>query len=166
MDIDAREALVSALNAYEGAVVLISHDPHLIELAADRLWLVHDGVVQPYDGDLNDYRKLLLDRSREARREGREINRNKKEDRKAAAEQRAQIAPLRKAVQQADRKLENLNTQKATLAAKLADPKFYEGPAAQVTTLQKELGELEKSIAAAEDVWMAAHEALDAAEKA
>src|SRR3546814_10062522 len=59
LDIDAREALVQALNAYEGAVVLISHDPHLIELTADRLWLVHGGTCKPFDGDMDDYRKLL-----------------------------------------------------------------------------------------------------------
>ena len=68
LDIDAREALVSALNAYDGAVILISHDPHLIELTADNLWLVGDGGVKPFDGDLAAYRRLLLDLARDARR--------------------------------------------------------------------------------------------------
>ena len=61
LDVDAREALVQALNDYEGAVVLVSHDPHLIELTADRLWLVADGRCQGYEGDLEDYRRLLLE---------------------------------------------------------------------------------------------------------
>ena len=59
LDIDAREALVKALAEFDGAVVLITHDPHLVELVADRLWLVADGTVTPFDGDLDDYRALL-----------------------------------------------------------------------------------------------------------
>ena len=71
LDIDAREALVKALADFQGAVLLITHDPHLVELIADRLWLVADGTVRPFDGDLDDYRALLAERSRgrtEARR--------------------------------------------------------------------------------------------------
>ncbi|CCC99976.1 putative ABC transporter, ATP-binding protein with duplicated ATPase domains (plasmid) [Azospirillum baldaniorum] len=67
LDVDSREALIEAINGFEGAVILISHDPHLIELTADRLLLVADGTVQPYDGDLDDYRRFLLDRARAER---------------------------------------------------------------------------------------------------
>ena len=66
LDIDAREALVKALADFEGAVLLITHDPHLVELVADRLWLVADGTVRPFDGDLDDYRVLLSERARPA----------------------------------------------------------------------------------------------------
>jgi len=69
LDIDAREALVKALAEFSGAVLLITHDPHLVELVADRLWLVHDGTVQAYDGDLDDYRGLLAERGRPAKAE-------------------------------------------------------------------------------------------------
>ncbi|HEY8013162.1 MAG TPA: ABC-F family ATP-binding cassette domain-containing protein, partial [Dongiaceae bacterium] len=69
LDVDAREALVQALNEYEGAVVLVSHDPHLIGLTADRLWLVADGRCTAFDGDLEDYRRLLLEQRREKARE-------------------------------------------------------------------------------------------------
>jgi len=68
LDVDSREALVMAINDYEGAVILISHDRHIIETCADRLWLVHDGTVKPYDGDMDDYTQLVLDRARTARR--------------------------------------------------------------------------------------------------
>ena len=68
LDIDAREALVKALADFEGAVLLITHDPHLVELVADRLWLVADGTVRPFDGDLDDYRALLAERARPAAR--------------------------------------------------------------------------------------------------
>ena len=71
LDIDAREALVKALADFEGAVLLITHDPHLVELVADRLWLVADGTVRPFDGDLDDYRALLAERARPGARAGR-----------------------------------------------------------------------------------------------
>src|SRR6185437_12436128 len=64
LDIDAREALVKALADFQGAVLLITHDPHLVELVAERLWLVADGTVRPFDGDLDDYRALLAERAR------------------------------------------------------------------------------------------------------
>ena len=66
LDIDARDALVKALSDFQGAVLLITHDPHLVELVADRLWLVGDGSVKPFDGDLDDYRALLVERARPA----------------------------------------------------------------------------------------------------
>ena len=68
LDIDSRRALLDALNEYEGAVVLITHDRSLMELVADRLWLTADGTVQPFGGDMDDYARLVLDRSREAAR--------------------------------------------------------------------------------------------------
>ena len=71
LDMESREALVAALNDYPGAVVLVSHDRHLVELIADRLWLVADGTVAPFDGDLDDYERLVLEQSRGMRREGR-----------------------------------------------------------------------------------------------
>jgi len=169
LDIDSREALVSALNAYEGAVVLISHDPHLIELAADRLWLVANGQVQSFDGDLEAYKKYLLDQAREARREGkepREATPNRKDERRAAAEMREKLAPLRKKVQEAEKRMESLGKKKSDLEAKLADPKLYEGPSDKVQTLQRDLGEVEKSLAAVEEDWFAAHEALEEAQNA
>ncbi len=169
LDIDSREALVSALNAYEGAVVLISHDPHLIELAADRLWLVADGEVHSYDGDLEDYKQLLLDKAREARRNGREpkdASPNRKDARRAAAELRLQIAPLRKVAQQAERHVEQLGKKKAALQAKLADPALYDAPPDKLTALQRELGDVAKSLAEAEEAWLKAQVAIEEASAA
>ena len=166
LDIDSREALVSALNAFDGAVILISHDPHLIELAADRLWLVADGGCQPFDGDLSDYRRLLLDQAREARRAGAPPKADavsRKDERRAAAEARAQLAPLRKKAQDAEKRLDVLHKKQKEVQAKLADPKLYGGPPDKVTKLQMELGQVEKQIAEAEAVWLEAHEALEAA---
>lgn len=166
LDIDAREALVSALNAFDGAVILISHDPHLIELAADRLWLVADGTCKPFDGDLEAYRRLLLERAREARRAAAPAKADgpsRKDERRAAAEVRAQLAPLRKKAQDAEKVLERLHKKQKDLQDKLADPKLYDGPADKVKALQMDLGKVEKQVAEAELVWLEAHEALEAA---
>jgi ATPase components of ABC transporters with duplicated ATPase domains len=167
LDIDSREALVAALNAYEGAVVLVSHDPHLIELVADRLWLVADGKVDTFDGDLAAYRRLLLDKAREARRGGaadKADGPSRKDERRAAAETRAQLAPLRKKAFEAEKALEKLLARKSAVEEKLADPKLYQGLPEKVTSLQKELGDLDKAIADAESAWLAAHEMLEQAQ--
>ena len=92
LDIDAREALVRALADFEGAVLLITHDPHLVELVADRLWLVADGTVQPFDGDLDDYRVLLAERARPAAKA--DAAPTRRDDRRERAEARAATAPL------------------------------------------------------------------------
>jgi ATP-binding cassette subfamily F protein 3 len=168
LDIDSREALVAALNAYEGAVVLISHDPHMIELCADRLWLVGDGRVSAFDGDLDAYRRLLLERAREARREGRADkttdSSDRKADRRAAAETRARLAPLRKAAQAAERRVEELHREQAEMARRLADPTLYQGPPTRLAELGQAEAALARKVAAAEAAWLEAHEALDAAE--
>ncbi|MEQ8196167.1 MAG: ABC transporter ATP-binding protein, partial [Rhodospirillales bacterium] len=166
LDVDAREALVQGLNAYDGAVVLVSHDAHLIELICDRLWLVDEGTCDVYDGDMEDYRRLLLDRARRRRRESK-IERNdgkervdKKADRQARAQARAETAALRKRVQDAERKLEKLSERKTALEGKLADPALYEGHSQDLRALNAELADVVKAIAAAERTWIEAEEQL------
>ena len=107
LDVDSRESLVRALNEFEGAVILISHDRHLIEACADRLWIVRDGTVKIYDGDMEQYRALCLaergsqDQPR-ARAKGGEVKLTPQEARRQAAELRASLAPLKKAVSMAE----------------------------------------------------------------
>jgi len=161
LDIDAREALVAALNSYAGAVILISHDSHLVSLTADRLWLVAEGTVRPYDGDLDDYRKLLLDGASTMRKQAREANAARKDERRAAAAERTRNAPLRKRAQEAERLLEDLHKRRAALEARLADPTLYAGPAAAVADLQKSKAGIDQALAAAEADWLAASEALE-----
>ena len=173
LDVDAREALVQALNEYEGAVVLVSHDPHLIGLTADRLWLVADGRCTAFEGDLEDYRRLLLEQRREKAREkdsdrpegeSRPENGNRKEKRRQAAEARAQTAHLRKAAQSAERRLRELEGRRKLIEAKLADPEVYGGPTNQLMRLQLELSEIKKKIAVAEEVWLTAESQREAAD--
>src|SRR5215472_3335938 len=171
LDVDAREALVQALNEYEGAVVLVSHDPHLIELSADRLWLVAEGRCTAFEGDLEDYRRLLLEQRRERAREERaegtnrtESSANKKEKRRQAAELRAQTAHLRKAAAAAEQRLRKLEEKRKALETRLADPQVYGGPTRSLMELQLQFGEIKKQIAAAEEAWLEAEGAREAAE--
>ena len=99
LDIDSREALIHALNDFPGAVILISHDRHLIEATADRLWLVKDGTVKPYDGDLADYRQRGDRRLAATASERREADKASKADRRReAAQRRAALEPLAKEI--------------------------------------------------------------------
>jgi ATP-binding cassette subfamily F protein 3 len=167
LDIDARQALILALNDFEGAVVLVSHDPHLIELVADRLWLVADGRCIPFEGDLEDYRRLLLDREREANRDAEgqgNSAQSRKERRRAAAEARAAGTPLRRAVETTAARLEKLQKQLIGLERRLADPALYAGPSEVLTALQIECSELRRQVGLAEERWVAAELALESRE--
>jgi ATP-binding cassette subfamily F protein 3 len=165
LDIDSREALVEALNDFPGAVLLISHDRHLVELVADRLWLVADGRVRPYEGDLDDYRRLLLETSAGGPDRGAETAARERPERLSAAERRSLLAPLRQASRAAERELERLTAERTALEATLASPATYTGDADPVS-LRRRLDALLKEIAAAEGRWMEAEEEIDRLEAA
>jgi ATP-binding cassette subfamily F protein 3 len=161
LDIDAREALVKALADFQGAVLLITHDPHLVELIADRLWLVADGSVRPFDGDLDDYRALLAERARPAAKVDASTRRD---DRRERAEARAALAPLRRQAKEAEATLARLAAERAAIEARLADPALYEtGRASEITTANARLAAIAKESATAEHVWFEVAEALEAA---
>jgi ATP-binding cassette subfamily F protein 3 len=160
LDIDARDALVRALADYQGAVLLITHDPDLVELVADRLWLVADGTVRAYEGDLDDYRSLLVERARPARAE----TPTRRDDRRDRAEARQALAPLRRKAKDAEATIQKLTAERAALEAKLADPKMYAaGKAADVTAANTRLAAIARAQAEAEAAWLAAEEAMEAA---
>ncbi|GMG82292.1 ABC-F family ATP-binding cassette domain-containing protein [Paralimibaculum aggregatum] len=165
LDIESREALVSALNGFSGAVILISHDAHLVEAVADRLWLVKGGRVAPYDGDMDDYRRLLLATERGG--EGTQAPPHgsaKRAGRRSAAEIRKALAPLRAEVAACEARLEKIAEMLERMDAKLADPALYQGPADRIEALQIKRGEILEGQERAEALWMAAQEKLDAAE--
>ena len=165
LDIDSREALVSALNAYDGAVILISHDPRMVELVADRLVLVDDGAVKSFDGDLNDYRRLLMEKAAGPKGADKDsTGPSRKDERRAAAQNRQQLAPLKKAMDKAEKEMEKLHTDKAKIETQLADPKLYQGPADKLTALRKQLAETERSLALAEERWIEATEMYETAQ--
>jgi ATP-binding cassette, subfamily F, member 3 len=160
LDIDAREALVKALADFQGAVLLITHDPHLVELVADRLWLVADGTVRPFDGDLDDYRALLSERARPASRNDTGTRRDERRER---AEARAALAPLRRQAKDAETRLARLAAERTAIETRLADPALYApGRAGEITTANARLGAIARETTAAEAAWLAAEEALAA----
>ena len=170
LDMDARESLIQAINDFEGAVVLVTHDPHVIELTADRLWLVTGGTVKPYDGDMDDYRAFLREERRAERGKARAekgvaenggARASRKDQRRANAEARAAVAHLRKAARDAEARVEKLNREKAKLEARLADPEVYNGPTAKLMQLQIKFGEIKTDLAAAEDAWLEAQAAIE-----
>jgi ATP-binding cassette subfamily F protein 3 len=163
LDIDSRDALTLAINDFAGAVVLISHDPHLIELTADRLWLVADGRVLPFDGDLDDYRRATLSRgSGNAAVPPADGGDSRRAQRQRQADRRARLAPLRQAARVAEREMERLTKDRAALAAKLADGATYDRSGDEIAALIRREAELKAAIEAAERRWLAAEEALEA----
>jgi ATP-binding cassette subfamily F protein 3 len=174
LDIDARDALVRALNDYRGAVILISHDRRLLELTVDRLWLVADGTVKPFNGDLSEYAGWLRERARMSSRKpiavegARESETNsrvgRKEARKAAAERRKENADIRKAAREAEKALEKLTSRRQSLVDKLADPATYGLATSELKKIILKKEVVDREIAAAESEWMEAAEALEAAE--
>jgi ATP-binding cassette subfamily F protein 3 len=161
LDIESREALVEALTAYSGAVILVSHDMHLLSLVADRLWLVSDGTVKPYDGDLESYRALLLARDKPAPKADAEAIKTAKPKRAS----RDQLLALRAEVRKSEARVEKLTDMREKLDEKLADPSLYEpGKAADIETWQKKHAECIEALARAETLWMDALEKLEQAE--
>ncbi len=169
LDIDARANLSEALNDYEGAVILITHDAHLAAAVADRLWLVKDGVVKPFEGDLDDYRALVLDASKTERQEA--ARAGAKDDprakaRQAAARNREAAAPLRKAAEAAEARVEELCAILPRIDAALAEPGLYDSNPARAIKLQKERAALVGAIAEAEARWLEKLAAIEDAEAA
>ena len=165
LDIDSREALSAALNQYAGAVLLITHDGHLAEAVADRLWLVKDGAVAPYDGDLDDYRALVLDANKTSAdpSKARTPADPKGAARQAAATARDAISPLKKKAASFEKRIDELNGILQRLDAALADPALYEKNVERATKLNRERAALLTAIAEAEENWLTALEELEAA---
>lgn len=166
LDIDSREALIHALNDYEGAVLLITHDVYLAEATADRLWLVNEGRAAPYDGDLSDYRKLVLAADRDKGRAALQSlappppppppQRSESEIRRATAD-------IRKQISAAEREMDRLRKAIAVLDTKLADPTLYDRAPQDAVTFGRDRDTLRRDLDRAEEEWLAASEAYEAA---
>ena len=164
LDIEARSSLAQALNDYAGAVIMITHDAHLASGVADRLWLVKGGAVGPFDGDLDDYRALVLDAQRtEPQNVARKTADPRAQARQSAAFSREQLAPLKKSAEAAETKFDELSAILPRLDAALAEPGLYARDIGRVTKLQKERAALIDAIRAAEENWLAALEAYESA---
>ncbi|KQM77459.1 glycosyl transferase family 1 [Sphingomonas sp. Leaf22] len=158
LDVDAREALVQALNAYTGCVLLVSHDRHMLEATADRLVLVDEGTAKEFDGTIDDYIALILGNS--AKEKAKKAN--KKDDRKAAAEAREKAQALKKDAQAIERDLARLTEQRDALDAAMAGKATPALAKLTMAQLMKRRASLDTEIEVAEMKWMEANEALEA----
>ena len=164
LDMETREALVAALAEYSGAVVLVSHDWHLVELVADRLWLVEDGTVRPFDGDLEAYRRRLLERDEAPaeRSSGASAEHDpRRTARRGAAERRAALEPLRRTARHAEAAAARLAAEQHALDKKLAAPGAFGGRGTALADALKRRAELARLIAEAEAQWLAAETAIE-----
>jgi len=167
LDVDAREALVQALNDYSGAVVIVSHDRHMLEMTADRLVLVDGGTAREFDGSIDDYIAFVLAKDPAGERGGKGgagKGVNKKDQRKAAAEAREKGQELRKRAKAAEAELARLTEQRSAVDQAMFDPATATGSLARLTMteLMKHRAEIETRIELAEAAWLQANEALEA----
>ncbi|MGP1282222.1 MAG: ribosomal protection-like ABC-F family protein [Parasphingopyxis sp.] len=166
LDVDAREALVQALADYAGAVVIVSHDRHMLELTADRLILIEDGTAAEFDGSIDDYTDLVLGKNEPAPEPKSGARKNAKQARKDAAEARRQTQELRKRAKEAEAAIAKLETQRSVIDRAMFAPDEAEGDlaTATMTELMMKRAQLDEKIAEQEELWTKASEALDAAE--
>ena len=159
LDIESREALVEALAAYNGAVILVSHDMHLLSLVADRLWLVKGGRVRPYEDDLEAYRAMLLAGEKPADKAPPPV--------KASKPSREAVLALRADVRRCEDRLAKINDMRSKLATKLADPALYETERkGELETWNRKYAELMNALHRAEALWLDAQGKLEEAEAA
>ena len=172
LDMASRDALIQAINEFAGAVIIVSHDPHLIALTVDRFWLVNGGGVAPFEGDLADYRAFTLDRAgarntaQIARAEnGRPAGGSKKEKRRQSADRRRDSAALARKVRDAEALVEKLASEKQSVLDKLADPSLYSDQPDEAKRLQYRIGRLQQDLDVAETTWLAGQEELESAKR-
>jgi ATP-binding cassette subfamily F protein 3 len=167
LDIDSRTALIEAINEYPGAIVLVSHDRHLLDACAERLWLVSGGKVSPFDGDLNDYRRRVLsDRDGGSAHASTKRNGKPSRDnasRNAPAPRRADAKPLRARITRAEAEIARITREIETLDAALADGSLFTRDPARATAMTKARADHADALARAEEDWLAAGAALEAA---
>ncbi len=166
LDIDSRAALMEAINDYEGAVILVSHDRFLIEACAERLWLVGNGTVKPFDGDMDDYRRLVLAGELDGmpqRTERTPNGQSRTGERRAAAERRVALAPLRRKLDALEARMAKLSEAIGKVDAALADGTAFQKDPAKATDLARKRAEAADALVAAEEEWLALSSEIEAA---
>jgi len=163
LDIDSRAELMKSLNAYEGAVLIISHDRNLLESVVDRLWLVDGGTVRTYDGSLDDYRKFQLEKSKPEKKARVEPEKRKGYDRKQAADARKRVAPLKKTTEKYERDVLSNRRRLKEIDIKLSDPNLFTTSPDKAVTLGQTRAAVEKLIETLEDKWLTALERYETA---
>jgi ATP-binding cassette subfamily F protein 3 len=164
LDLEMRHALTMALQTFSGAILMISHDRHLLRSVTDQFLLVNQGAVTPFDGDIEDYHQWLKSGESDAESEVKvQTTPSKKEQRQQAAEMRKLSQPLTQKISKLEKELEKLQSQVAEITVQLAEPSLYEAAnKEQLTGLLKEKGAIEQRIESTELMWFEANEALEA----
>ncbi|MEA1835104.1 ABC-F family ATP-binding cassette domain-containing protein [Methylobacterium durans] len=163
LDIESRQALVEAINDYEGAVILVSHDRFLIEACADRLWLVSNGSVKSFDGDMDDYRRLVLAGPEREESRGEATGGQKAVERRSNAERRVALAPLRKKLDGIEARMGKLSDAIAKIDAALADGTAFQANAAKAGELARMRAEAAAALGTAEEEWLNVSAEIEAA---
>jgi len=164
-----RHALSVALQDYQGAMIVVSHDRHLLRSVTDRFLLVADGKIQPFDGDLDDYRTFLAEQKKTSAEtttvENGEGQVSRKDQRKAEAERRQRLKPLLDAIKKAEATVARYHAQQQQLEQQLADPAIYaETEKLRLKNVLEQKTAIDKALAAAEESWLLAEEHLENAE--
>ena len=167
LDIEMRHALSDALQSFSGAMIVVSHDRHLLRTVTDQFYLVYSGKVEAFDGDLEDYAGWIKDRQRSEdtnSKEGVEKGAPKKQQKRTDAENRKRLKPFREVLRKAEKEMDKLYEKQSALEALLADTLLYD--VSEKERLKKVLNDkqrVDKEIEAAEEVWLAAQEELESA---
>jgi len=170
LDVDAREALIHAINEFEGAVILIAHDRHLVETCVDRLWLVRGGTVAPFDGDLDDYTRIILDDAKMARKKkpqseqaakAQSLQTDSKQDRKSRALARDGLLPLKSKIQKAESQIKKLQHKLSVVDRALAVPNLYKTDPKQANEFNKLRAKLAADVESKEVEWLGMQEELE-----
>jgi len=163
LDIDSRAELIRSLNGYEGAVIVISHDRNLLEAVVDRLWLVDSGKVEPFDGSLEDYRALQLEKTKTDKKQKPKEDNSRKKNRQDRAESIKKIAPLKRNTETLEKKFEAAQTKLGQIDARLATEDLFTKNAEEAVQLGQARAKTQALIDALELEWLAALEAYDLA---
>ena len=168
LDLDMRQALTEALIEFEGALVVVSHDRHLIRSTTDDLYLVHDGKVEPFDGDLEDYQQWLTDVQKQENQPADDAKDNansaqaRKDQKRREAELRTQTQPLRKEIARLEKEMEKLHAQLATVEEKLGDSGLYDqARKAELTECLQVQAKTKSGLEECEMAWLEAQEQLE-----
>ncbi len=170
LDLEMRHALTMALQLFEGAMVLVSHDRNLLRSTIDDLFLVHDGKMDYFEGDLDDYSRWLLEQKQEVKSESSDTSegvvehsaQGRKEQKRLAAERRKQLKPLKSKVEKLEKKLDKQQSEQGEIEEKLSDPTIYEGANKdRLKALLDQQTSMKKAVADIEEQWMEALEELE-----
>ncbi|KFL30541.1 glycosyl transferase family 1 [Devosia riboflavina] len=166
LDIDSRDALVHALNEYEGAVLIISHDRYLIEATCDRLWIAEGGTIHELDEDLESYQRSITSSKDTGKGGGAGKVGERKLSKQEAAAKRAELAPLKGRIKDAETKISRLQVEIEKIDAQLADPKVYNGAPDRLIALGKDKARFAADLETTEETWLALSAELEEAERA